>query len=133
MLHERADRYLTETPGYLLVEAGSTNGAEVADVFRSFAVRCLQKQITRVLVRVADSDAVGERALRDSFTVMLLAGIPEGFRIALVAATPSIRSRYRDTHSDLALAGVEARLCESEEEATQWLAAGGVSFKRSRV
>lgn len=121
-MQERADRYLTETSGYLLVEAGSSNGAEVADIFRAFAVRCLQKQINRVLVKTGDSDAVGEQALRDAFTTILLAGIPASFKIALMAATPLIRARYRNAQHDLALAGVDAKLFESETEAVWWLA-----------
>ena len=121
VLYERSDRYLTETPGYLVVEARLTNGAEVADIFRSLAVRCLEKQINRVLVKAGDNDSAGERALRDAFTTMLLAGLPLGFRIALVAGTPAIQARYRTAQRDLALAGVDARLFESEAEAIGWL------------
>ena len=116
-----ADRYLTETPGYLVVEAGLSNGAGAADIFRSFAERCLQKQINRVLVKTGDSDAAGERALRDAFTTLLLAGIPSNFKIALVAGTPLIQSRYRNAQRDLAMAGVDAKLFDSEAEAVWWL------------
>ncbi|HEY3077930.1 MAG TPA: hypothetical protein VGJ74_22370 [Burkholderiales bacterium] len=122
MQYEPADRYLSETPGYLVVEAGLThNGVEVADIFRSFAVRCLQKQINRVMVKTGDSDPAGERALRDAFTTILLAGIPSGFRIALVAGTPLIQARYRNAQRDLAMAGVDAKLFDSEAEAVWWL------------
>jgi hypothetical protein len=121
MLQEPADRYLNETPGYLVVEAGLTNGAEVADIFRSFAARCLEKQINRVMIKAGDSDPGGERALRDAFTTILLAGIPMGFKIALVAGTPLIEARYRNAQRDLVLAGVDAKLFDSEAEAVWWL------------
>ena len=123
MLHERADRYLTDMPGYLVVDAASPNGAEVADIFRSFAVHCLQKQINRVLVRTGVSDLEGEHALRDAFTTIRLAGVPPGFRIALVSQSPMLHSRYRNAQRDLSLAGVAAKLFESEAEAERWLAA----------
>ena len=121
MPHEPSDRYLTETSGYLAVEAGVINGAEVADIFRAFAVRCLEKRINRVLVRMGDSNPEGERALRDAFTTILLAGIPSNFKIALVTGTPLIHARYRNAQRDLVLAGVDAELFDSEAEALWWL------------
>ncbi|TMH63912.1 MAG: hypothetical protein E6H57_16485 [Betaproteobacteria bacterium] len=121
MLQEPADRYLSETPGYLVVEAGVINGVEVADIFRSFAARCLQKQINRVMLKTGDGDPAGERALRDAFTTILLAGIPSGFKIALVAGTPLIQARYRNAQRDLVMAGVDAKLFDSEAEAVWWL------------
>jgi hypothetical protein len=118
---EPGDRHLTETSGYLVVEAGVINGADVADIFRSFAARCLEKQINRVLVRTGDSDPAGERALRDAFTTILLAGIPSDFKIALLTGTPLIQATYRNAQRDLAMAGVNAKLFESEAEAVWWL------------
>jgi hypothetical protein len=117
----QADRYLTETSSYLVVETGVINGAETADIFRSFAARCLERQINRVLVKTADSDPAGERALRDAFTTILLGGIPSDFKIALVAGTPLIQARYRNAQRDLVLAGVNAKLFDSEAEAVWWL------------
>ena len=128
MLHERADRYLRETQGFLVVEAASTNSAEVADIFRSFAVRCLEKQINRVLVKTGDSDPAAEHALRDALATILLAGIPAGFRMALVAATPQVRGSYRTAQRDLVLAGVDARLFDGEAEAVRWLDGADRSF-----
>ena len=118
---EAGDRHLTETPGYLVVEAGVINGADVADIFRSFAARCLEKQINRVLVKTGDSDPAGERALRDAFTTILLAGIPSNFKIALLAGTPDIQAMYRNAQRDLAMAGVNTKLFASEAEAVWWL------------
>jgi hypothetical protein len=120
-VQEPADRYLSETPSYLVVEAGVINGVEVADIFRSFAARCLQKQINRVLLKTADHDPAGERALRDAFTTILLAGIPSDFKIALLAPTQLIQATYRNAQRDLAMAGVDAKLFDSEAEAVCWL------------
>jgi hypothetical protein len=120
MLQQPADRYLTETSGYLVVDAG-LNGAQTADIFRSFAARCLQKKINRVLLKTGDSDAAGERALRDAFTTILLAGIPSNFKIALLAATPLIEARYRTAQRDLVMAGIDAKLFAAEAEAVWWL------------
>ena len=121
MLQEPGDRYLTETSSCLIVDAGPSDGAEAAGIFRAFAVRCLQKQINRVLIKTADGDAATEQALRDAFTTILLAGIPRDFRIALVTPTPHIQARYRNAQRDLSMAGVNAKLFDSEAEAAGWL------------
>jgi hypothetical protein len=38
-----------------------------------------------------------------------------------VAGTPLIHARYRNAQRDLAMAGVDAKLFESEAEAAWWL------------
>jgi hypothetical protein len=49
------------------------------------------------------------RALREAMTLMVLAGIPDGFRLALVAALPRPAQTYRNT------------LFENEADAARWL------------
>jgi hypothetical protein len=116
------DRYLKQVDGYLLVEVGRGTMTEVAGIYRSLAYLCVKKQLTRVLVKVADDDeADGEHALRDALTTMLLAGLAPGFRIALLAATQRVGARYRTIQSDLVRADVDARIFESEEAAARWL------------
>ena len=52
---------------------------------------------------------------------MLLAGLPAEFRIALVAGNPRMEARYRLTERDLCMAGVDARIFATEDDATLWL------------
>ncbi|HEX9434740.1 MAG TPA: hypothetical protein VF936_18340, partial [Burkholderiales bacterium] len=101
---------------------GLSSAAELQSTYRAFAVLCIKNRITRALVKAIDSDPAGEHALRDAFTMMLLAGIPAGWKLALVADTPAVEARYRNAQRDLTMAGVEARLFANEQEALSWLA-----------
>jgi hypothetical protein len=65
--------------------------------------------------------------LRDALTVMVLAGLPANFKLALVAASPRVAVTYRDARRDLCAAGVTTRMFESEEDAARWLDSADVS------
>jgi len=125
-------RQLTETPGYLRAEFGYGTTTEIAALYRAVAVACVQKQITRVLIIAGDDDPAGERALRDVLTMMLLAGIPSDFKLALVAASERVGRTYRNAQRDLCAAGVTARLFDSEQDATRWLDSADVSTQELR-
>jgi hypothetical protein len=131
MLDEASNRYLKQINGYLLVEVGRGTVTEVAEIYRSLAYVCVKQQLKRVLVKAADDDAAGERALRDCFATMLLAGIPSDFRLALVAATVQIGARYRLAQHDLALVKVDAKIFDSEEDAVRWLGESGGRVARA--
>jgi len=120
-IKEPADRSIRQVNGYLVVEPALNGSAELESVYRAFAVVCVKNQVSRALVKTADSAPAGERALREAFTTMLLAGIPSGFKLALLAGTPGVEARYRNTQRDLTMAGIETRLFESEEKALSWL------------
>src|SRR5260221_2196475 len=109
-VQDSGDRNLRQVDGYLVVEPGLSSAAELQSTYRAFAVLCIKNRITRALVKAIDSDPAGEHALRDAFTMMLLAGIPGGWERALVADTPGVGARYRNAQRDLTMARVEARL-----------------------
>jgi hypothetical protein len=121
-IRDSGDRNVRQVDGYLVVEPGMSSAAELQSTYRAFAVLCIKNRITRALVKAIDSDPAGEYALRDAFTMMLLAGIPAGWKLALVADTPAVEARYRNAQRDLTMAGVEARLFANEQEALSWLA-----------
>src|SRR5258708_37773724 len=121
-IQESGGRTLRQVDGYLVVEPGLSSAAELQSTYRAFAVLCIKSQITWALVKAIDSDPAGEHAVRDAFTMMLLAGIPAGWKLALVADTPAVEARYRDAQRDLTMAGVDARLFATEQEALSWLA-----------
>jgi len=120
------DTHLVDAGGYVAVEFGYASTGEISAIYRALAVRCIEKAVKRVLVKPGDADHAGERALRDAFTVILLAGIPPMFRIALVASEPQVEARYRICVRDLRLANVDAKLFGNEGEAVSWLTIGGM-------
>ena len=130
-IHEPAERHLLEAEGYLAVEFGHESSSEIAEIYRALAVRCIHEEVKRVLVKPGDDDYAGERALRDAFTMILLAGIAPGFRIALVAADQRVEARYRICVRDLRLANVDAKLFTSENEARLWLIPQSGSARRA--
>ena len=121
MREDSTNPYIKQTGSYLLVELPRGDVTQVAEVYRDFAVVCIKQQIARVLLKVLDDDFAGERALRDTFTTILLAGIAPNFRIALMAANQRVEATYRIAQRDLCLANVNTRIFDSEDAAIQWL------------
>jgi hypothetical protein len=112
---------LSQTPAYLRAEFTYGTITENAELFRALAVTCVERQISRVLVAAGDHEPANERALRDALTIMVLAGLAEGFRLAIVAAAPRVAYTYRHFQRDVSAAGVATRLFESEDDAVRWL------------
>lgn len=120
-LSRPAPYHLSETGGRLRLEFGYGTATEIAELYRELAVTCVQKQIPRVVVIAGDDDRAGERALRDALTMMVLAGIPSGFKLALVIRDERTAYVYRNLPRDLTAAGIAARIHASEEDAIRWL------------
>jgi len=125
MLRESPDGHITQVDGHLVVDCGRLTATEVAAIYRDLAVLCIEKQVRRVVVRPADDDPAGERALRVALATMVRAGLPAELRIALVANNERIEARYRNTERDLCMAGVEAKIFETQHTATRWLDGSG--------
>jgi hypothetical protein len=112
---ERPDsRYLT-----LRIESGSPGAFDLG--LQDFAVRCLEQHYSGALIRIADDDVIGERLLRNALTIVMLAGVPADFRLALLAANGSAAARYRDTERELTGKGMNVRLFTADAEALAWL------------
>lgn len=120
----------TQTPGWLRAEFGYGTVTEIAELYRALAVICVQKQITRLLIIAGDDDPAGQRALRDALTVMVLAGIPSSFKLALVAVSERVEATYRNAQRDLCAAGVTSRLFSGEDDAKRWLDSTDVSTQK---
>ena len=126
MLRESPDVCIRQVDGHLIVEPGRATPTEIGAIYRDLAVFCIEKQIRRVLVKPGDDDdPASERSLRNALTTMVLAGLPPEFRIALVAGTGRIAARYHSTERDLCMAGVNAKIFETEDNATLWLNGSG--------
>lgn len=120
-ISDATERHLVDAGGHVVVEFGYLSSTEISAIYRAFAVRCINEELKRALVKPGDDDSAGERALRDAFTMILLAGIAPGFRIAIVASLPKVEERYRICVRDLRLANIDARLFDDEDEAVSWL------------
>lgn len=121
MVSEAGERHLRESSGCLVLKYGPSSAQELGELYRDFAVLCVEKQYRRALVLAGEERHAGEQALRCAVTMMLLAGIPRDFRLALVAASTDVAAAYRLTQRDLCAAGVTARLFENEGDAASWL------------
>jgi hypothetical protein len=107
--------------GLLRAEFGPGTATEIDELFRELAVMCVQKQYRCVLVVARDGGPAGESALRDALTVMVLAGIPSDFKLAVVTPTDRVEFSYRNAQRDLCAAGVTTRVFERESDARHWL------------
>ena len=112
---------LRETSGCLVLEFGRITPHELGELYRAFAILCIEKQFRRALIVAGEADRAGDRALRVAVTMMLLAGIPSDFRLALVPASAKVAATYQAAPRDLCAAGVAARLFDSEQDASRWL------------
>jgi len=110
--------------GRLRALVGPGLATEVQDCYRSLAGACLQGGCRRVLVLGHSTiDSFYHLALRDALRSIALAGVPDGFRLAVVALTPSLIAVYDAAVIEAQRLGLEARRFMSEQDAEAWLMA----------
>ena len=63
--------------------------------------------------------------------MMLLAGIPDGFRLALVSNVARIRWLFVDLQRDLWRVSIQAALFDDEAKALEWLPAEAATSVRT--
>jgi hypothetical protein len=108
---------------YLRGTVGPGLADEVQECYRAFVHECLQRHCARALIiGQARIDAFYHLALRDALRSMSVAGLPQGFRIALVAETPDLIAVYDAAVVEAARCGIEARRFRATPEAERWLA-----------
>ena len=112
---------LTRARGHLRAEFGFGTANEIAELFRSLAVECIQTQANRVLIVAGDDDPANERSLRDALTTMVLAGAPRDLRLGVLATTASVAAAYRNIERDATAVGLATRVFDNEEDALAWL------------
>lgn len=113
--------HFTVSAGCLRAEFAPGAMADTEKLFRALAAACVREQYRRVLIVAGEHDRAGEHALRDALTVMVLAGLPAGFRLALVASSERGQFAYCNALQDLCAAGIAVRVLRGEEEARGWL------------
>lgn len=113
---------ISECAGYVRVDFGSCCSAELSDLYRAFAVLCVDTHASRALLKAGDDDPRGHHALRDALETMALrAPIPFDFKLALVPSTRPIEAIYREAQQQLRAVGLNAWVFGSEDEALEWL------------
>lgn len=113
---------ITECAGYLCVDFGSCNVAELSTVYRAFAAFCLDNKVTRALLKAGDNDPNGHYRLQDALTLMAQGTpIAPEFKLALLPSTRAIEAVYREAERDLRAGGFNAWVFTTELEAVDWL------------
>ena len=113
---------VTKCAGYVRVDFGSSDSAELAALYRGFAAFCLDNKATRALLKAGDNDPNGHYRVRDALLTMAqLAQIPAEFKLALIPSTWAIEVVYRDAQRHFRAAGLDAWVFATEHEAVDWL------------
>jgi hypothetical protein len=113
---------IDEGPAHIRCTVGPGLADEVQECYRSLVNECLQRQCRRALVvGHARIDAFYHLALRDGLRAMSVAGLPAGFRIALVAETPDLIAIYDAAVVEAGRCGIEARRFSTAADAERWL------------
>ena len=111
----------------MLVDFRGCNSHDVSAVYQAFALLCAQRKVRAALLRAGDEDADGHYALRDTLaTVARIAGIPLGFRLALVAGSGMTEKVYGVMRDELGALGCDVRVFRFAWQARQWLCAAGL-------
>src|SRR5829696_538969 len=110
--------YLVQEAAWLRASVGPGLADEVQECYRTIANHCLSGGCHRVLVLgSAKFDAFAHLAGRDALRSLALAGVPEGFRLALVALTPDLIAIYDTAVLEAERLGIAARRFMTEDDA----------------
>jgi hypothetical protein len=113
---------IDESPQYLRCVVGAGLPHQIQECYRTLAAECLHRQGKRVLVVGAGGgDPAVHLAGRDAMKAIALAGVPAGFRLAVVAATPDMVDIYDTAILEAHTCGMQARRFDTEEQADAWL------------
>jgi hypothetical protein len=119
---------ITESSGYVRVDFGSCNSAELSEVYQAFAAVCVDRHVNRALLMAGDDEPLGHHLLRTAINVMgRRAPIPPDFKLALIPSTAAVAAVYREAQEYLRADGLNAWVFDSESEATEWLEGRAVS------
>ena len=107
---------------HLRVAVGPALSDEVQECYHAFANECVTRTCNRVLIiGKAKFDAFSHLALRDVLRSMALAGVPAGFRLAVVANTANLIAVYDTAVVEAGRLGIDAKRFMTEQDAARWL------------
>jgi hypothetical protein len=107
---------------YLRGVVGPGLAVDVQECYRHFIHECLQRGCTRALIIGKSKwDPFYHLALRDALRSMSVAGLPAGFRLALIADSADLIAVYDAAMVEAQRLGIEARRFRNEVDALAWL------------
>ena len=110
---------------YVRADLGPGSAGEIQQCYQDWACACLDGQYRRaLLVGLSRGDEFAHLAARDAIASMAVAGIPAGFRLAVVARNVLLITVYDAVVVAARRHGIDARRFQEEEEAARWLRAG---------
>jgi hypothetical protein len=113
---------IEEDARYLRCTVGPGQPHEIQECYRTLATECLLRKDKSVLVVGSDGgDSFVHLAGRDSLRAISLVGVPPGFRLAFVAATPDMIAIYDAAVVEAGRCGIQARRFGTEAQAVAWL------------
>lgn len=113
---------IDEAPRYLRCEVGPGQPHEIQECYRTLcAESLLRKGKSLLVIGAGGGDSFVHLAGRDSLRALALAGVPPGFRLALIAKTADMIAIYDAAVVEAARCGIAARRFRTEAEAAAWL------------
>lgn len=113
---------IARTGERLRVAVGPALSDEVQECYRAVANECLIGACSRVLIiGNATVDSFSHLALRDVLRAMALAGVPTGFRLAVVASTANLIAVYDTAVIEAGKLAIDVRRFMTEDDAARWL------------
>lgn len=104
------------------VSVGPGRASEIQKCYEEWACECVARQCpAALLVGTADGDPFAHLAARDAIGSIILAGVPAGFRLAVVARNAPLIAVYDAVVVAAQRRGIEARRFRDEAEARAWL------------
>lgn len=91
-----------------------------SDRSRALAIACIERTVDRVLVDATDCDPAGHFALSDALAALMLAGMPPGFRVALVT-NASLFAAFDGLQRDLQWLNLPVHCFADGRAALEWL------------
>lgn len=101
---------------------GRGHAGEIQRCYEDWACACLLGNYRRaLLIGTSKGEAFAHLAARDAIASMVLAGVPAGFRLAMVAESAQLIAVYDAVVVEAGRRGLEARRFHDEGEALAWL------------
>jgi hypothetical protein len=111
--------------GCAVARVGPGQASEIQKCYQDWACACASGHCRgALLVGASDGDAFPHLAARDAIASIALAGIPAGFRIAVVAGNAAMIVVYDAVVVAARRHGIDARRFRDEKDAVRWLGGG---------
>ena len=95
---------------------------EIQACYQDIVTECLRRNCSRLLIIGRSRyDPFFHLALRDALSAMAIAGLPAGFKLALVAGNAALIAIYDAVALEAQRRGIDAQRLTDEAKAKEWL------------